>query len=113
MKSIRKQDMVLACALVLIALLFWGRQHFSSTDHGAKAQISVDGQVIETLLLNKDQEFTVTGADGGSNHLIVQDGYIWCSEASCPDKVCIRQGKKNTEGDTIVCLPNKMIITIQ
>ena len=76
------------------------------------AQITVDGKVVETLDLSRDTELTVTGANKGTNHLIVRDGEIWCSEASCPDKVCVHQGKKHLSSDTIVCLPNKMIVTI-
>ena len=74
--------------------------------------ITVDGKVVGTLDLSRDTELTVTGANKGTNHLIVRDGEIWCSEASCPDKVCVHQGKKHLSSDTIVCLPNKMIVTI-
>ena len=45
-------------------------------------------------------------------HYVVQDGEIWCSEASCPDKLCVKQGKKHLSTDTIVCLPNKMVVTV-
>ena len=72
----------------------------------------MDGKVVEILDLSKDTELTVTGPGGGTNHLIVKDGEIWCSEASCPDKVCVHQGKKHLSSDTIVCLPNKMVVTI-
>ena len=57
-------------------------------------------------------EVSVNGADGGFNRLIVRDGEVWCQEASCPDKVCIQQGKQKNAGSSIVCLPNRMIVTI-
>ena len=46
------------------------------------------------------------------NHLVVKEGQIWCDQASCPDKVCVHQGKQSLEGGTIVCLPNRMIVQI-
>lgn len=41
-----------------------------------------------------------------------EDGQVWVTEATCPDKICIHQGKISQEGETIVCLPNRMIIQI-
>ena len=76
-------------------------------------EISVDGNVVETLDLAKDQELTIDGASGGTNHLIIKDGEVWVSEATCPDKICVHQGKIHMDGEIIVCLPNKMTAQIK
>ena len=112
MKVLGKRDMILAAAILLIAAAVFGFNYVSHRTPAATAQISVDGKVVEILDLSKDTELTVTGPGGGTNHLIVKDGEIWCSEASCPDKVCVHQGKKHLSSDTIVCLPNKIVVTI-
>lgn len=112
MKLIKKRDMILAAAILMAAAVLFGLNWFSRREPAATAQVTVDGKVVYTLDLSRDTELTVTGAGGGTNHLIVQNGEIWCSEASCPDKVCVHQGKKHLSSDTIVCLPNKMIVTI-
>lgn len=112
MKLSGKHDLILAAAILLIAAALFGFNYISHKKPAVTAQITVDGKVVETLDLSRDTELTVTGANKGTNHLIVRDGEIWCSEASCPDKVCVHQGKKHLSSDTIVCLPNKMIVTI-
>ena len=58
--------------------------------------------------------FTRYQAHKGPNEVaqVTVDGQVWCSEASCPDKLCVKQGKKHLNTDTIVCLPNKMVVTI-
>lgn len=112
MKLIKKRDMILAAAMLAAAAVLFGFNWFSSRKPAAAAQVAVDGKVMYTLDLSKDTELTVTGAGGKTNHLIVQNGEIWCSQADCPDKVCVRQGKKHLNSDAIVCLPNKMIVTI-
>ena len=112
MKLSGKRDLILAAAILLIAAALFGFKYISHKKPAVTAQITVDGKVVETLDLSRDTELTVTGANKGTNHLIVRDGEIWCSEASCPDKVCVHQGKKHLSSDTIVCLPNKMIVTI-
>ena len=112
MKLSGKRDLILAAAILLIAAALFGFNYISHKKPAVTAQITVDGKVVETLDLSRDTELTVTGANKGTYHLIVRDGEIWCSEASCPDKVCVHQGKKHLSSDTIVCLPNKMIVTI-
>ena len=112
MKLLQKRDFILIATLLLIALAALGMIRFFRPAPAATAEITVDGAVVEQLDLSKDTEVTITGSSGGFNHLIVKDRQIWCSQASCPDKVCIHQGQKHLSSDTIVCLPNKMIVTI-
>ena len=71
-------------------------------------KISVDGTVVETLELHKDQEYTVKNDQGGVNVFVIRDGKAWVTEASCPDKICMDQGQVSQEGEMIVCLPNRM-----
>ncbi len=89
----KKQDLILiAVVLAAAALLFLGTKlmHKSPAE---VVEISVDGNVVETLDLAKDQELTIDGASGGTNHLIIKDGEVWVSEATCPDKICVHQGR--------------------
>ena len=109
---LKKQDLFLAAVLLFLALSALLARNFMTGPPAVTAQISVDGAVTNTLDLAKDQEITVTSKNGGSNTLVIQNGEIWCSQASCPDQICVHQGKKQRDGDTIVCLPNQMIVTI-
>ena len=74
------------------------------------AEITSGGEVIRTVDLRIDQEFTVTLADGSYNTVTVRDGAIAVTEASCPDQYCARRGWCSG-GAQIVCLPNGLIIT--
>ncbi|MCC8025129.1 MAG: NusG domain II-containing protein [Clostridium sp.] len=112
MKLLQKRDLILAAALLLSAAAAFGAMQFARRTPAGMAEVTVNGEVVKRLDLSKDTELTITGSGGGTNHLVVRDGQIWCSEASCPDKVCVQQGKKHLNSDTIVCLPNKMIVTI-
>ena len=109
---LKKQDLFLAAVLLFLALSALLARNFMTGPPAVTAQISVDGAVTNTLDLAKDQEITVASKNGGSNTFVIQNGEIWCSQASCPDQICVHQGKKQRDGDTIVCLPNQMIVTI-
>ena len=75
----------------------------------AQAQISSQGQVVATVALDVDQEFTVATPDGGENTVTVRGGAIAVTEANCPDQYCVHRGFCSG-GAQIVCLPNRLVI---
>ena len=46
------------------------------------------------------------------NYLVIKDGYADITEANCPDKLCAKQKKISLDRETIVCLPNKVVVEI-
>lgn len=108
----KKGDWILIAVILAISgLLYVGYRAFYSAPP-LEVEISVDGTVIKTLPLNQDTELTVEGWNGGTNHVIIRDGKVRVSEASCPDKICVNQGTIERTGEAIVCLPNRMIARI-
>jgi hypothetical protein len=80
--------------------------------HGALVQVRVDGTATETYSMTKDQSHEIQGVHGGTNLLIIQNGQAWVEEASCPDGLCCNMGKISKSGQSIVCLPNKVVIEV-
>lgn len=110
-KTGKREFLLVGAVLLTAALLFlWNRFYFSAP--AAVVEISIDGTVAETLDLSKNQELDIEGVNGGHNHLVILNGEAWVSEASCPDKICVHQGKISRDGEMIVCLPNRMIAKI-
>ena len=72
------------------------------------AEIRSQGEVVKTVSLHLDQQFTVETTDG-FNTVTVQDGKIAVTEASCPDRYCMHRGFCDS-GTEIVCLPNRLVI---
>ena len=104
----RLADLILIVALLLLALvcylLFSG-----SGSHGNVAVVCVNGEETARYPLVVDGRYEL---NGGSNILIIQDGCAWLEDADCPDKLCVRQGKIELDGQCITCLPNKLTVTI-
>ena len=107
-----KKDLLLIVIILAIAAVGFTVNYYIQKKPAAQLEITVDGKVIELLDLNKDTEMTIGGWNGGTNHLIIQDGMAWVDEATCPDKVCIHQGKVTMNRQMIVCLPNRMVATV-
>lgn len=79
------------------------------------AQIIQDGQVIQTIDLQnvkEPYEFEITAKNGGHNTIRVENGKIGIIHASCPDKICVKQGFITNGTLPIVCLPNKLSVVV-
>ena len=81
---------------------------------GRTAEIYQDGKLIRTVELDSapDEIFKVQ-CDGGYNIIQVKNGEISVIGASCPDKICVDHGELKSELLPIICLPNKLEITLK
>jgi len=106
-----RADIILIAAVVLAgtvlaAILLLGGKN------GSTVTVKVDGQVIETFPLNTETRYEIPGADGGVNILVISGGYAWVEEADCPDGLCRNMGRINRAGQSLVCLPHKVVVEI-
>jgi len=106
------RDLLLAAAILTIAAGLYIGNRIMNRAPAVIVEVSVDGVVAQELDLGKDGEYVIQGYNNGSNTLIIENGEAWISDATCPDKVCIHQGKISRSGEMIVCLPNLMIAKI-
>lgn len=110
--KLKKQDIVLL-AVMLAGVLLLGAFLMLTRKSGAEVIVKVAGKQVATFSMNKNTKYTIHGVNGGTNELIIEDGQVWLEEASCPDKLCVHQGKIKYSGESIICLPNKVSVTIQ
>ena len=81
-------------------------------EDGGKAVITVDGQVVQELPLDEDTTYQVETPEG-YNIVEIKDGWADVIEADCRDGLCADQKRIHKTGETIVCLPHKMVVTIE
>lgn len=107
----RKGDFLLLGGLLLFGCLI-GFFLLLTGQAGSQVQVRVAGSVVETFSLNQDRRYPITGANGGANLLVIQDGQAWIEEASCPDGLCVHMGKIDRDGQSVVCLPNQVVVEV-
>lgn len=78
-----------------------------------EADVYQNGKFLQTLRLDEPVGYTLFSSNGGSNTIVVQDGRICVSHATCPDQVCVKQGWVSTDATPIVCLPNGLVIQVK
>ena len=79
---------------------------------GMAVEVAVDGVVTATFPLDTPVTWEIPGVGGGSNTLVIADGQASVIHATCPDGVCVRTGAILRTGQSIVCLPNRVVVTV-
>jgi len=122
LKMIKRWDIILITILVLISFLpftiFSVVQAKSNNDPNNinVAVISVDNKVVKRIVLTgnvKTQQFDVHDLGGDCNTIEVKKNRIRVKSADCPDQNCVLTGFISKPGQTIVCLPHRVVIEIK
>lgn len=107
-----KSDVLLIAAILIAAGLLYLVFTFVVKKQGEYVQVKVDGNVICELDLSVDTVKTISGYNGGSNEIVIKDKAVYIKDADCPDKLCVNMGKISKTGETIVCLPHRVVVQI-
>lgn len=108
-----RNDKILIAVLLAVAASFFFLYQGFVKENGSRVVITVDGVEYKTLSLTRDTSLFIEGANGGKNCLIIEDGTARMEEASCPDQVCVHQRPICYNGQSIICLPNKVVVTVE
>lgn len=108
----QKNDAILLCILIVLSLSFYLGYHLLYQKQGDYVTVTVNGSLYTTLPLNHDTQQTIPGKNSGWNKLIIQNGSARIEDANCPDRLCVHQIEISAQGETLVCLPNKVIVTV-
>lgn len=76
---------------------------------GARLLITVDGEVFGTYDLEEDQTIRI----GDTNICRIEGGKAVMEWADCPDQICVHHKALDRSGGTIVCLPNRVVLSVE
>jgi len=107
----KKKDLILICSVLVLAAAFWLVPRAVGLFGNSKEQklrITVSGEEYGSYSLEEDQVIKV----GDTNVCEIKDKKVSMISADCPDQLCIHQRTIQLQGETIVCLPNKVVLEI-
>ncbi len=106
-----KNDIILAVIVVAVAATGLLLLNVFKTE-GSFAVIKIDGKETERYPLSVNTEVVIETGDDGRNTLVIEGNKAFMKDANCPDKICEGHSKISYKGETIVCLPHKVVIEI-
>ena len=104
-------DFILLGVLILIGAALWMTVVFFSKA-GSYVVVTIDKEIVDRVPLNVDGEYSYK-TDKGINVLVIKDGKADITEADCPDKICVNSPKILRTGETITCLPHRLVVTVE
>ena len=112
----KKNDIILIAVILavtiacILGMRIWQK---NNTVGDAVAVVTIDGNVYGEYPLSEDLLERIELSDGSYNVLTIKDGYAKVTEASCPDQICVHHNHISYSGEAIVCLPNKLVVTVK
>ena len=103
-----RMDIIVVASFLVLSIAVLLVINLTRTE-GAYAEVVVDGNVVGKYPLSVDGVYSL---NEGTNTLTVKEGVAYMSFSDCPDHTCEITGKVKHVGQTIVCLPNHLTITI-
>ena len=108
-----RNDIILITAVILAAVVGFIYLNFFR-DIGDIVTVTVDGEVYAVYSLSDNiSEDIYTGENNDDyNRLIIAEGKAFIETASCPDGICVSHKSIYRNGESIVCLPNRVVIAV-
>ena len=107
--KLRRADGLLIGVLLLLSAGLW--MWNARSGGGGWAVVTVDGAEAGRYRLQEDQEISIQ-TERGYNLLVIREGTASIAEADCGDHTCVRRGMVSRTGETIVCLPHRLVVEI-
>ena len=105
----KKNDVLLIGVILLAALAVMGYHYLKKDGGTGRAVVTVDGKLYGTYDLWEDRTIDIKGM----NTLKLGGGRADMAHASCPDGLCVRHKPISRAGESIICLPNKVVVTVE
>ena len=107
-RKLKKGDIILLavvlCASAVLFLCIW-----LFSPKGGMAVVTLNGNEIGRYELAEDIEVTLPEG----HILVISDGEASVTYAPCRDQICVRHMPIARSGETIVCLPYRLVITVE
>ncbi len=114
-KSDRRKHRNEVILLISIASIVTAMLFLLPRENGTSVLITVDGSVFGEYALNENLTIEILTGDGKKqrNLVVIQDGKVSVTQASCPDGICKAHRPISDHGEIIICLPHRIVITVQ
>ena len=103
----KRGDIIIPATVLLVAAIL-GLSLFVFSSSGEKVIIKQDNTVLYELSIFENKKVELAG-----NTVEIKNGKVDVIAASCKNQICVKHKKIEKKGESIVCLPNKVIIEIK
>lgn len=111
----KKGDYIVIFIILLIAgftFLYTNKKNISEKNNYKYVLIEVNGKEYKRLPLEGNNKIKIK-TKYGNNTVEIKDGKVKMAESDCKDKICIHMKSISIPGQSIICLPNRIVVSIE
>lgn len=108
-KKKERNDRILIAGIIVSAILLTIIFLLKGSSVGTTVVVSVDGEEYGRYSLLKEQVVQI----GDTNTLVIHNHEADMLFAECPDQICVKHTPISGTDENIICLPNKVVVTIE
>ena len=108
--GLKKKDWILIAVILCVAGLTVLVHTFIGGAGANRVIVKIEGAIQDTYNLSEEGEYEI---NGGTNVLLIRNGKASMLEADCPDQLCVHQKPIALNRESIICLPNKVVVEIE
>lgn len=111
--KIKKRDIIVILLILFLSLFmaFFAKK-LKSNEDGSYLRIELNGKEYGRYPLNKDKTFKIKIDEDEYNVIEIKNKEVRMKEANCRDLLCTHMPSIKKVGETIVCLPHRLILEI-
>lgn len=104
--------LVLAVIALAAALI---TQPWSEAAGGCASEVvvEVNGREVMRLPLTEEARDCSVNGFSGESRFRIEGGEVWMVDSACPDKLCVGMGRVGQSGNSVVCLPNRVVLRLE
>ena len=103
---------VLFIAVILLLVSVASLLLFLFRKAGDLVVVTVNGQLWGEYPLDEDRIVENKNGDN-CNVLVIENGRAYVKQASCPDGICSARRPIGNDGESIICLPNRVVVEVR
>lgn len=112
MQKLKADIFVIGIILIAALLFFIIPRIMNSQNENGEVEFWQDGELLYSYSLSEERIVSVQAKDGGYNLVLISGKSARVTDADCPDKLCVRQRSISKNGESIICLPHKLVVQI-
>lgn len=107
----RKKDFILIAVIIVTAAVSAILIAFARRTAGASVCVTIDGVLYGEYSLSEEQSVLID-EKLGFNRIVIENDSVYMADADCPDKYCMEYKPISRGGETIICLPHKLVVEV-
>ncbi len=108
--GLKKKDWILIVVILCVAGLAVLVRTFVGAAGANRVIVKREGEIEGIYSLSEDREVEI---NGGTNLLQIKNGEASMVQADCPDQLCVHQKPVSLNHESIICLPNKVVVEVE